>query len=511
MRYCFSKVWITLCLIVFIPCILVAQLNDNCADALVLAVTTQCASKPYTNRDATSEALTIAGDPSCGTYSGADVWFKLALPSTGALRVEVDNLNGATPPSFTLYSGTCGNFTEVECVRNDKAKTIVRPELAKDVIYIRVYSFFSTTGIDFSLCAYEPVIPANDLCAEAIEIEVDEGCNLATYTNANATAEPNDVAANPFCGFYKGGDIWFKVVMPAAGVLHINKNRIGGAANPSIALYAGSCGNLTELFCSGNEATETFANTTYAQQTLLIRVYSFNTEEGFSFSLCFFEQAEPANDKCENAQSLSLGEGCSSISGTTFLATSESSVKSDPSCGFYKGADVWYTFTLPESGSINLDIESLNSTVPPSFALYTGTCAGFEEVACVNNVKHNIFSSPALAGETVYLRVYPFNSDDGGLFSLCVFESAIVGLQEAQDISVVLFPNPVENVLYINSKNTNQHVYFDLLDLMGRSLKNKTLMTSPTHTINMVDVVSGTYLLRIFHASGSNTYKVVKR
>jgi hypothetical protein len=115
--------------------------------------------------------------------------------------------------------------------------------------------------------------------------------------------------------------------------------------------------------------------------------------------------------------------------------------------------------------------------------------------------------------QTVYLRVYPFNSDDGSPFSLCILESTIVGFQETQNqnTSIQIFPNPVENELYLNFKDTGQHVYFDLIDLAGRPMINKTIITSPTHTINMVDVGPGTYLLRVFHATGSNIYKVIKR
>ncbi len=245
-----------------------AQDNDHCASAMLLEVSSQCNAKNYSSINATAELPSIAPDPSCGTYAGGDVWFKIIMPASGAIRVEVDNLKGATPPSFTLYSGQCGAFNELVCVRNDQGKTVFNPLLAGDTIYLRVYGFFNETGKEFSLCAYEPSVPENDLCENALLLEVGKGCNLADFSNAYATSQPDSVAPAPSCGFYKGGDIWFKAVMPAGGLLRISKNRISGATHPALSIYTGSCGNFTEVFCSKNDPTETFTDASLAGQML---------------------------------------------------------------------------------------------------------------------------------------------------------------------------------------------------------------------------------------------------
>ena len=404
----------------------VAQENDNCVNAILLEIGNECVIEEYSNATATAEADSVASDPACGTYAGGDVWFKAVVPASGALRIEVDNLQGATPPSFTLYSGHCGNFTEVICVRNDHKKTVYQPSLAEDTVYIRVYSYFSEKGGSFSLCAFEPQIPQNDLCENALLLEVGESCQLDTLSNAYATAQPDTVASEPSCGFYQGGDIWFKAVMPDSGLLRINKNRISGATHPSMTIYTGSCGDFTEVLCSKNDPIETLDNPSLAGQTLYFRLYSYSNEEGASFSFCLYEEEAPENDDCEDALSISVGDSCTFMNYSNKQATAQPSATApEPSCGQYQGGDVWFKTVMPASGALRIETDEKLGPTLPSVTLYSGSCGDFEEVACMSNDEEQTFFHPQLAGKPLYIRVYAYNSDDGGPFSLCVFEPTL--------------------------------------------------------------------------------------
>ncbi len=434
-----------------------AEENDNCANALFLKIDTQCTTATYSDTSATSEPESVATDPSCGSFAGGDVWFKTAIPASGGLRVEVDNLKGATPPSFTVYSGTCGNFTEIVCVRNDPNKTIYRPSLAGDTVYIRVYSYFTAAGGVFSLCVYEPLIPVNDQCENAILLDVKQSCNLDTFSNAFSTSQPNAVAAEPSCGYYLGGDIWFKAVMPASGVMRVNKNRIGGATHPSMTIYAGSCGDFTEVFCSGNDPTETFSDPSLAGQTIYLRLFRFNSEEGSAFSLCLYEEEAPSNDDCENAIVLPVGSSCSMANYSNVQATAQpTGTAPDPSCGIYQGGDVWFKVTVPASGALRLEADNPAGAVPPSLTYYTGQCGNFNEIACMGNEKGRTIFDPSLAGKTLYIRAFTYGSADGRVFSLCAFEPTLPPNDKCENAISLTIGNTCEPEQYSNIYATTQ-------------------------------------------------------
>src|SRR5690606_30980251 len=126
---------------------------------------------------------------------------------SGALRIQ--RVNVTNNLQYAVYTGSCGSFTQIACLQNTANHTINNPALAEQMIYIRVYNYNSSAGGSFQLCVWEPTIPANDNCADAISIDVNSSCVPDTFTNAYATAQATSVAANPSCGFYKGGDVWF--------------------------------------------------------------------------------------------------------------------------------------------------------------------------------------------------------------------------------------------------------------------------------------------------------------
>jgi hypothetical protein len=409
------------------------QANDHCMDAISLEVGDHCISGEYTNIGATAESLSVASDPSCGSYTGRDVWFKAVMPASGALRVELSQFQGAAAPSFTIYSGSCGNFTEVMCARNDRNKTLYHPGLVGETLYLRVYSYFNLPALDFSLCVFEPEIPKNDLCENAQLLAVGGSCVLETFSSVYATSESNTIADAPSCGLYQGGDVWFKAVMPASGVLRINKNRVTGAAHPPMTIYSGSCGNFTEELCSKNDATETLYKPSLAGQTIYLRFYGYNHEEGSDFSLCLYEEEAPVNDDCEKAINIAVGNSCETSLFNNIQATAQSStVVLDPSCGAYKGADVWFKLTVPASGNLRIETAALFGPTPPSITLYSGNCSDFEEVGCMGNDREQSFSYPALAGKPLFLRVFTFNSDNGENFSLCIFEPSFPSYDDCE-------------------------------------------------------------------------------
>lgn len=406
--------------------------NNNCADAIMLNVDTTCNKTAYSNAYATGQSTSIAANPTCGFYQGGDVWFKFVAPASGIFRVEAQGFG--MNPQYAVYSGSCGSFTQEMCAQLDAGKTVINPSLGGDTLYLRVWNYNTEEGGNFEICVWEPEIPANDNCADAIWLNTDTVCNMSTFTNAYASAQPTSVAPNPNCGFYKGGDVWFKFVMPASGNLRVEKQNLG--ANAQYAVYSGSCGSFTQLFCAQLDAGKTYIDTSVAGDTLYLRVYNYNVDEGGGFGICVFEPDVPVNNNCSAAIPLAVGSSCIPSTYTNRYATADpSSVGPNPTCGFYKGGDVWFTVQMPSSGLLTIQRQNL-ANVNAQMALYSGVCDSFTQLACAQLNSTLNYGNTSLIGQTLYLRVYNYNSDEGGEFTLCAFNPSPVVTTQPNDTSI---------------------------------------------------------------------------
>lgn len=92
-----------------------------------------------------------------------------------------------------------------------------------------------------------------------------------------------------------------------------------------------------------------------------------------------------------------------------------------PSCSRnYSGKNVYFSFILPESGSIKLEVLH-KSVVDHGIALYTITGSEWTELACSQVISKNsevVISDSALAGHTITGRIWINSGSDSGSFIL---------------------------------------------------------------------------------------------
>ncbi|MDB5271291.1 MAG: hypothetical protein JWP58_4331 [Hymenobacter sp.] len=74
--------------------------------------------------------------------------------------------------------------------------------------------------------------PANDDCAGATLLPTT-GTPVAT-TNVGATATAG--VAAPTCSVYSGGDVWFRVTVPASGNLRLRASAVAGSPVSNVGL-----------------------------------------------------------------------------------------------------------------------------------------------------------------------------------------------------------------------------------------------------------------------------------
>lgn len=395
--------------------------NDNCASATPIAVGAECTPQNFTCIGATNEPTSVAPNPNCGLYQGGDVWFTFIIPASGDFRIQITS--SGNNAQWALYSGSCGNFTQEACATtlNQLNQNFSREDLAAQTVYLRVWRFNNAAGIDFTLCVSEILPPANDDCANAIALPVGSSCTPESFTTEFATTEGTDVVGNPSCSVFAGNDIWFSIDVPASGNFRIQ------ASGTSVQweLYSGSCGALSVVACaSGNpQLNQNFIRPDLANTTLLLRAFRFNSTTATSFSFCVQEFTPVANDACADAIQLPVATECTAQSFTTEFATSDPlSTAPNPPCGVYQGNDVWFKFETPLSG--NFRIELTPPGLSAQWQLYSGECGNFTPIVCASasNELSQTFADNALGGQTLYLRVWRFNSTSATNFDLCVID-----------------------------------------------------------------------------------------
>ncbi|HZF99593.1 MAG TPA: proprotein convertase P-domain-containing protein, partial [Chitinophagales bacterium] len=148
--------------------------------------------------------------------------------------------------------------------------------------------------------------------------------------------------------------------------------------------------------------------------TVLAVLFSFTATRAFG-------QA-PSNDNPCQATPLTVGTGCTYTQYTNLNATASTGVPV-PGCGNYGGGDVWFTATVPASGSIVFDSQTGTMT-DGALAVYTGTCGSLTLVGCdddgsANGLMPSLTVTALTPGSTVYIRFWEWGNNNNGTFGLC--------------------------------------------------------------------------------------------
>ncbi len=153
--------------------------NDNCAQAVTLAVGTSFASGAITTNNL---AATIDGPvPSCRAGAIDNIWFKVVVPASGNLNIETREVANSlfNDSVLTVYSGVCGSLTQIAC--NDDGNVIDSFSLVSltgltpgTTIYVSVwkYSAWIDNG-EFQISAYDnSVLSTTELSSNQDKISV---------------------------------------------------------------------------------------------------------------------------------------------------------------------------------------------------------------------------------------------------------------------------------------------------------------------------------------------------
>ncbi|GAB2872570.1 fibronectin type III domain-containing protein [Hymenobacter ruber] len=148
----------------------------------------------------------------------------------------------------------------------------------------------SLTGPSATLTFTTTAAPANDEPCGALPLTVGTACTPLLISNLDAG--PSTSVPDPTCADYQGGDMWYSVVVPASGILALETGEATNSRvyNTGLAVYSGTCGNLTALTCDDNSG---HGYTSYARltgltpgATLYVRVWANGNYTKGDFTLC---------------------------------------------------------------------------------------------------------------------------------------------------------------------------------------------------------------------------------
>ena len=130
--------------------------------------------------------------------------------------------------------------------------------------------------------------PVNDNPTGAILLTVNDAAGYKTYSNVGSTNTLTE--STPTCASYNGGDVWFKVVVPAGiSVLEFD-TQTGGITDGGMSIYRGTPGSLTEVECDDDDALDGLMSYIYRDdatpgETIYIRFWEYGGNTFGTFNI----------------------------------------------------------------------------------------------------------------------------------------------------------------------------------------------------------------------------------
>ena len=378
---------------------------------------------------------TEVGPAACAFSVGQrGVWYVLNTDSDfpNGTGVTVDLCGSGMDTEVHVYTGAAldclisedDDFTN--CGGNDPSVDFDAQPNTDYYIYVTHWSSGTTTGAynisvqcDGIAPPPPPSIPNNNECPEAEEISCVGGTQIIPGTTilADDADEPSDTCGNGL----NGVGVWY--VIEGDGSSYI----VGTCGyDTELTVLTGSCGDLTCIQsnddttrpdCTGSfgESQVNFNTVEGEFYYLYVSSWSSSTQSDFDLIVeCIPPPEPPANDDCEDAESIACGD---IVSGNIALATADI----NPACGdnAANGTGAWYSYT--GTGDI-VDVIVEGVTMDATVSVYTGSCTN---LTCVDGDNGNFsddsvvrFSSEA---GTEYLIFVSFFNGTGGQYNLELF------------------------------------------------------------------------------------------
>ncbi|WP_298146405.1 T9SS type A sorting domain-containing protein [Flavobacterium sp.] len=285
-------------------------------------------------------------------------------------------------------------------------------------------------------------------------------------------------------------------------------------------------GSATSLTVSDDQGSNPQAVT--AVGTVTFGPYAIGTDVIFTVAndqdeTCVFDtnavtvtDCPPANDECSGAIFMSVGgayeEQAIDVSNGGATATN---MGNPTTCFGYVGGDVWCMVEVPASGSVTIETgDSLagDTGVDTVITAYSGACGQLAQIGCDDDgAATGSYSRLVLAnrtpGEYIYLRVYEYNNDNVGTFSVSAFDASLLGTDNFNSTKLSIYPNPVKDVLSLNYNTNITNVA--VFNIVGQQVLSQTANGTDVK-VNMSTLAAGAYIVKVTADNMTKTVKVIK-
>lgn len=487
---------------------------------------------PYTQD---FETVTVPALPTCTSVvnSGSgNVWATASNPGSGfttkVLRYGYNSSNAANTWFFTQginmtagtsyrisynYGNSSSSFVEkLKVAYGSNADAVSMTNTIADhssvnqnAIQTNIVDFTpSTSGVYY--IGFQAYSDANRfyLYVDNITVDVTPACSSPLSLSATGVTQN---AANLSWGAVAG----------AVGYEYVLDNT---AADPSSA--------GTPITTTTYNATGLTANTVYY---LHIRTNCGSISSSWATLMFTTLATPPVNDDCAGATMLTISSDFASGTITSSLVGATNSETADPTipapgCASYIGRDVWFTTTVPASGSITLETGSAPSSAvtDTGMAVYTGSCGALVLARCNDSGSSNTgdhakitlsaSSTPAVSpGQQLFVRVWRYNSitvsrniNAVGEFRIAAYDVSLSS--NSFDFSGFrAYPIPVNDMF--NISYTKEISNISVVNLLGQEVMAKKVNALNT-TLDMSSLAKGTYLLKVASDNQVGTIKIVK-
>jgi len=192
-----------------------------------------------------------------GTYEGVTtcnnsqsmpaVWYSIGGTGT-ALTASLCG-TAAWDSRLSVYSGTCTSLT---CIGGNDDNgpsctglpaSFTWPTTLGVTYFIKAYGYNTNSAFSLSVTCAPPPPPANDACANAIDV------NNYPYTSPviSTAAATDDFTTSTCDGPYK--NIWWRV-SGVCGAMTVSTCNTGTNFDTELTVFSGACGSLTQVGCN---------------------------------------------------------------------------------------------------------------------------------------------------------------------------------------------------------------------------------------------------------------------
>ena len=467
----------------------IAPSNDTCATAIGVEFL------PFTYVQTLAEnATNNAGYLQCTNPMNDGVWYTF-YGTGGPMKVAISGVDATFDPQLDVYSGSCnGGLTCVASVddgANGIGETAAFATVFNTQYFVNVGHFSGTQ-------------------------DLPEG----NFTIKITDERPSKFDFNSELNYgYENQSI------------NITVSRNRGSNGVSSVSYAPNDGSALGNIDYGSAlGTLTWADGDNSLKTITIQLLPDAIAEGLeTFNLLLINPTNGATTDFNetivtiiDTTSPPVNDACSGALNAVTLPYSNVQVRGEAtsnnagflSCGLSGMNDgVWYSFT-GNGSNITVAVTDVQLGTYPQLDIYTGSCGVLSCFQSSDNVSIGGGDSETITflstlGTNYFVNVGDtegnFDAPEGN-FKIDITTTALANNQfEFSNLKV--YPNPVNNIL--NVENAQKITKVSIINLLGQELLSKNFDDLKTQ-IDITDLQSGSYLVRISSENKEQIVKIVK-